>query len=110
VTYDDESAAAAQAEAAAQARQQEAWPTYWTNAPAAYDGFGTATIETTELVYEGRAGPYDHCFRRVRCDPAHLRWQCDRYASGLYVALTTDAWAEWLLTPGRLALRDNGRR
>jgi hypothetical protein len=98
VTYDDEIAAAEQAEAAAQDHQRATWPTYWTNAPDRYDGFGTETVETTALYVDGRAGgPYDFPFRRIRCDPQHARWQRDRNDSGAYLTLDPASWATWLL-------------
>jgi hypothetical protein len=99
---DAELAAADRAATLELARQQADWLTFWTNAPDRYDGFGTTTVETTELYLAGKAaGPYDFPFRRIRCDPAHAQWQCDRNTSGSYQTLTTDQWAEWLLA-GRL--------
>lgn len=97
MTYDEWIAAQELAEQAALEAEQAAWPRFWTNAPEAYDGFGTATIETTGLTYEGRSGPYDFPFRRIRVHPDHVRWQADRNSSGLYVTLTTEAWAQFLL-------------
>ena len=45
---------------------------YRTEAPRAYDGFGTATVYTHERT------------RLVVIEKEHLRWQLERYASGMY--------------------------
>jgi hypothetical protein len=103
MSYDDEIAAAAAAEAAALEAARADWPQLWTNTPDAYDGFGTETNETTDLYVDGHAGgAYDFPFRRIRCDPAHVQWQCERNNSGAYWTLDTPLWATWLIE-GRVA-------
>lgn len=55
--------------------------TYFTDAPEAYDGFGTRTLDIVGM----RRGNF---FREVAIPAEHVDWQTSRYASGLYVAMT----------------------
>ena len=51
------------------------WKTAWTTAPEAYDGFGTATVES-HPDFHGKV------LRRVSVDPNFYAWQIGRYGSG----------------------------
>lgn len=65
---------------------------YYTRAPAAYDGFGTHTLEPTNTYRQGEGPPYGVPYRRVGVDRQHLTWQQERNASGGYELLP---WAEY---------------
>lgn len=54
-----------------------------TDAPAAYDGFGTTTIQDD---HEGNRVVWIHA--------EHQTWQIGRYASGMYSALLIPAFLE----------------
>ena len=51
-----------------------------TDAPEAYDGFGTFTLETIN----DEADESSKIFRLVLIRTEHLQWQTGRYSSGLY--------------------------
>lgn len=53
----------------------------YTDAPAAYDGFGTTPIKLIRQTRQGRD------LRQVLILKTHLDWQANRYRSGLYVCL-----------------------
>ena len=50
----------------------------WTDAPVAYDGFGTRQLSGDEGPY------YRHTLRKVCLMPEHEQWQKNRYGSGMY--------------------------
>lgn len=60
----------------------------FTDAPVAYDGFGTKTIR----VLGKRRGKE---VRIVETPEEHAQWQRDRYASGLYFAFDRRMWDEY---------------
>lgn len=70
------------------------WGTWWTIAPAAYDGFGTHTLATdattTPVLASAPRSGWSGCFRLVAVDPKHLTWQRDRYSSGNYRLLSEE--------------------
>lgn len=61
---------------------------HYTDAPEAYDGFGTRTLLTTRV----RGQVSNNPIRKVSIDPDHLEWQQGRYMSGMYFCLTEEAW------------------
>lgn len=61
-----------------------------TDAPEAYDGFGT--VELTPWKFESRRA---RSYRKVQIQNEHLDWQRNRYSSGLYVCLPEETFAEW---------------
>src|ERR1017187_9535643 len=63
--------------------QPTGWLKYVTDAPVAYDGFGTRTIDKITLSYfPGRD------FRVVLVDPKNENWQQARYDSGMKFSTT----------------------
>lgn len=67
---------AAYTEGLAEHRIASGWKSFWTTAPADYDGFGTMSLESTGE-WRGKV------LRRVLVDPDCIAWQTSRYASGL---------------------------
>lgn len=59
----------------------------YTTAPAEYDGFGTR-IEQVMGTYNG------HIMRRVTTPERHVRWQRDRYGSGLFSSWSEQDWQQ----------------
>jgi hypothetical protein len=59
----------------------------YTTAPAEYDGFGTR-IEQVMGTYNG------HIVRRVTTPERHVRWQRDRYGSGLFSSWSEQDWQQ----------------
>lgn len=67
----------------------------YTDAPEAYDGFGTTTLQVMGKT-SSRCVRHAHgAIRKVAIHPEHLRWQTTRYESGMYV------WT--FLGPGEIA-------
>lgn len=62
--------------------------TTFTDAPEAYDGFGTRTAEI--LPRHTRKGSV----RRVETPERHVEWQRQRYGSGLHLAASVERWDE----------------
>ena len=52
---------------------------YWTDAPTAYDGFGTVTVDNHER------------YREVLVQAEHAKWQVARYMSGMYAVTPSEA-------------------
>ncbi len=73
---------------------------YVTNAPEAYDGFGTETVEA--ILHWMDRGMHTR-YRRVRILEEHLDWQTARYRSGMYGAMTPE---EWLKFREQIAIPD----
>ena len=63
---------------------------YVTNAPVAYDGFGTFTLLEFLAHRDGRD------FRAVAIESGNSHWQTERYASGCNVTLTFCQYEEWV--------------
>lgn len=67
---------------------------FFTDAPAAYDGFGTKTLRQVAVSMRSGAGGYP--VREVETPADHFRWQVGRYESGGYAhstgAITYDGW------------------
>jgi hypothetical protein len=61
----------------------------YTDAPEAYDGFGTRTLAVVGL---SRRGPV----RKVETPREHAEWQRMRYGSGLHCFMTEAQWADML--------------
>lgn len=61
----------------------------YTDAPTAYDGFGTFTFEMMEK--KTNRGQ----FRAVMILKEHLLWQESRYGSGMFVSLNYNKYFEW---------------
>ena len=64
---------------------------YYTNAPEAFDGFGTKTIGTTE--YQTNNGKP---IRKISITPKNYEWQSQRNSSGMYITLSETDFAEWV--------------
>jgi hypothetical protein len=71
--------------------QEESVVVRVTNAPQAYDGFGTRTIEILPLLPTRGRPPY----RSVAIRKDALDWQTMRYQSGLHPVLAEQTFAEW---------------
>lgn len=56
----------------------------FTDAPEAYDGFGTQTIDV------GYGKTFRGAIRKVEIHPEHLEWQVNRYQSGMHFAYTEE--------------------
>lgn len=63
-------------------------PRLYTDAPEAYDGFGTVTEAQTGL--RTRRGP----IRIVRVEDAAFSWQTMRYSSGMHLWCDAAKWTE----------------
>jgi hypothetical protein len=73
------------------------WVETWTDAPDAYDGFGTQTVEVVAGWFRGGMGWVP--VRKVRSPARHVKWQRMRYASGSYLSADAAWWAEALRHP-----------
>lgn len=67
------------------------WEIRYTNAPDAYFGFGTHILRPMGT----RGGHGGSEFRQIAIDPAHLTWQTDRNASGMYLTLTESKYNQY---------------
>ena len=68
---------------------------YHTNAPKAYDGFGTITLQDRGNL-DRESGEVKNQSRIVAIDEPHIQWQTMRYASGNHFAepvAHSDNWA-----------------
>jgi hypothetical protein len=63
------------------------WQFTYTDAPDAYDGFGTRTVDHAI----GKAG--NKTVRLVTTPDEHVNWQRQRYGSGSHLAAAQDEWA-----------------
>lgn len=61
----------------------------WTDAPEAYDGFGTRTVEIVGI-HETALGK--RLVRLVETPSQHAGWQRSRYESGLYLCADEEKW------------------
>ncbi len=70
----------------------------WTDAPTAYDGFGTITIEVVSLI-DSPMGKRP--VRKVETPRENVEWQRSRYASGGYLSASMEELprVQWLFLP-----------
>jgi len=65
---------------------------YYTNAPEAYDGFGTKTINKNTGYFDRNGNE----LRIVEILALHNQWQTIRYSSGMKIFFTVDALDEFM--------------
>jgi hypothetical protein len=67
---------------------ENGWFVRITNAPVSYDGGGTVTAETFDLVEKG------HPYRGVLINSSHLEWHAGRYGSEMFPMHTESEWQD----------------
>lgn len=66
---------------------------YYTTAPEAYDGFGTATV-AAEWAHVNHSKTMCKPVRKVSIPDEHFQWQSMRYGSGLHPTWTEEQFQE----------------